>query len=41
VGLLHHFEVVVDSGLEGIRKPDPEIFHRATSRMGVAASASI
>ncbi|MEZ4446608.1 MAG: HAD family hydrolase [Polyangiaceae bacterium] len=33
--LLAPFEVVVDSGVEGSRKPDPAIFHLATSRLGV------
>lgn len=35
VGLLPHFEVVVDSGLVGIDKPDPRIFHLAAERLGV------
>jgi len=30
------FEVILDSGVEGIRKPDPALFHRATDRLGVA-----
>lgn len=33
VGLAPWFEIVVDSALEGVRKPDPEIFRRALSRM--------
>lgn len=41
VGLDGHFELVVDSALEGVRKPDPEIFRRALSRMQVAASAAL
>jgi putative hydrolase of the HAD superfamily len=41
VGLLSHFEVVLDSALEGVRKPDPEIFRRALARMQVAASAAL
>ena len=36
-GLGAHLELVVDSHYEGIEKPDPEIFHRALSRMGVRA----
>ena len=36
VGLRGHFELVVDSHLEGVNKPDPEIFERALHRMGVA-----
>jgi putative hydrolase of the HAD superfamily len=35
VGLAPHIELVVDSHLEGVRKPDPEIFHRAMARLGV------
>jgi putative hydrolase of the HAD superfamily len=34
-GLLGHFELVVDSGVVGIDKPDPGIFHLALERMGV------
>jgi putative hydrolase of the HAD superfamily len=41
VGLGDAFEVVVDSAHEGVRKPDPEIFWRATRRMGVDPSAAI
>ncbi len=37
-GLLHHFEVVVDSGKVGISKPDPEIFRIALSAMDVIPS---
>jgi putative hydrolase of the HAD superfamily len=35
VGLSPLFEVVVDSGLEGVRKPDPAIFQLALTRMGI------
>ncbi len=28
------FEVIVDSSEEGVRKPDPEIFHRTLKRLG-------
>lgn len=28
------FDIVVDSGVEGIRKPNPEIFHLAMKRLG-------
>jgi REG-2-like HAD superfamily hydrolase len=34
-GLRGHFELVVDSGLVGIDKPDPRIFHLALEQMGV------
>jgi putative hydrolase of the HAD superfamily len=36
-GLGDHLELVVDSHYEGIEKPDPEIFRRALSRMGLRA----
>jgi HAD superfamily hydrolase (TIGR01549 family) len=35
VGLRPHFELVIDSGLVGIDKPDPRIFHLAAERMGI------
>jgi HAD superfamily hydrolase (TIGR01662 family) len=41
VGLAVHFEVILDSALEGVHKPDPEIFRRALSRMGVAAERAV
>jgi HAD superfamily hydrolase (TIGR01662 family) len=41
VGLASHFEVVLDSELEGVRKPDPEIFRRALKRMQVAAEEAL
>jgi HAD superfamily hydrolase (TIGR01509 family) len=34
VALSEHFETVVDSGLVGVRKPDPAIFQLALTRMG-------
>jgi len=41
VGLRDAFEVVVDSTVEGVAKPDPQIFELALSRMGVPASDAI
>ena len=38
VSIDHYFECVIDSTLEGVRKPDPEIFRRALSRMQVSAA---
>jgi putative hydrolase of the HAD superfamily len=35
VGLSEYFETVVDSGIEGVRKPDPAIFRLALTRMGI------
>jgi putative hydrolase of the HAD superfamily len=34
VGLAPFFEVIVDSAIEGVEKPDPRIFHIALERMG-------
>jgi HAD superfamily hydrolase (TIGR01509 family) len=36
-GLLEFFEVVVDSTIAGVEKPDPAIFHAALEALGVAA----
>jgi putative hydrolase of the HAD superfamily len=41
VGLGDAFEIVVDSAHEGIRKPDPEIFHRAVGRMGLSPGEAL
>lgn len=35
------FDLVVDSCLEGIRKPDPLIYERALERLGVEPSAAV
>jgi putative hydrolase of the HAD superfamily len=35
VGVAHHFEAIVDSHNEGVRKPDPEIFRRALDRLRI------
>ncbi|MGP8072435.1 MAG: HAD family hydrolase [Thermoplasmata archaeon] len=35
VGVLRYFERIVSSGTEGVAKPDPAIFHRATERLQV------
>jgi len=34
-GVREHVEFVLDSGLEGIEKPEAEIFHRGCERMGL------
>jgi HAD superfamily hydrolase (TIGR01509 family) len=34
-GLADLFEFILDSALEGVEKPDPEIFQRALDRMGL------
>lgn len=36
-----YFGCVVDSALEGVRKPDAEIFRRALARLGVEASRAM
>jgi HAD superfamily hydrolase (TIGR01509 family) len=41
VGLLDYFELVIDSHLEGVQKPDPEIFRRALVRLGVHAERAV
>ncbi len=35
-GLSQHLDLIVDSHLEGVEKPDPEIFRRALDRLEVA-----
>jgi len=41
VGLGDAFDLVVDSALEGVRKPDPEIFGRAAERLGLPPKACL
>lgn len=41
VGIRPHFDVVVSSGTEGVRKPDPEIFRRALARAGARPEESV
>lgn len=40
-GLRHYFEVVVDSGVAGVEKPDPAIFRAALDVLGVAAEEAL
>lgn len=40
-GVAHHFERIVDSHHEGVRKPDPEIFRRALERLGIRSDETI
>lgn len=35
LGLTPHLSLIVDSHLEGVEKPDPAIFHRALTRLGI------
>jgi putative hydrolase of the HAD superfamily len=41
LGLLRLLDVVLDSGEEGVEKPNPEIFRRALARTGVAAGEAV
>jgi putative hydrolase of the HAD superfamily len=41
LGLINYFELVIDSHLEGVQKPDPEIFRRALVRLGVPAERAV
>jgi putative hydrolase of the HAD superfamily len=41
LGLASSFDVLVDSFVEGVEKPDPEIFRRALSRLGASASRAL
>ncbi len=41
LGIRDRFEVVVDSEVEGVRKPDPEIFRRALARMHAEAATAM
>jgi len=41
VGVLESFDLVVDSGLLGVEKPDPRIFQAALERTGVPASRAL
>ena len=41
LGIAGYFETVLISGAEGVSKPDPEIFRRAVSRLGVRAEETV
>jgi putative hydrolase of the HAD superfamily len=41
LGVGEYFDVRVISGVEGMEKPDPRIFHLAMSRAGVNAASSV
>jgi putative hydrolase of the HAD superfamily len=41
LGVTDYFPVRVISGIEGVEKPDPEIFRIALERAGVAAEESV
>ena len=40
-GLRDRFDVVVDSSVAGVEKPDPRIFHLALEQLGVAAGDAL
>jgi HAD superfamily hydrolase (TIGR01509 family) len=40
-GLRQYFDVVVDSSVVGLEKPDPRIFHAALDQLGAAASETL
>jgi len=40
-GVRHYFDVVVDSALAGVEKPDPAIFRAALDALGVAAEEAV
>ncbi len=40
-GLARSLELIVDSHLEGVEKPDPEIFRRALARLDVPADRTV
>ena len=41
LGIAGYFGTVLISGAEGVSKPDPEIFRRAVSRLGVTAEETV
>jgi len=41
LGLDVVFDLIIDSAEEGIRKPDPAIFHRACQRLGVPPECAV
>jgi putative hydrolase of the HAD superfamily len=40
-GLREYFDVVIDSALVGVEKPDPRIFHAALEALGVAPEEAL
>jgi putative hydrolase of the HAD superfamily len=39
--LLEHFDAIVESSVEGVRKPEPEIYSRALERLSAAVGRSV
>jgi putative hydrolase of the HAD superfamily len=40
-GLRQYFDVVIDSALVGVEKPDPRIFHAALDALGISAEETL
>jgi putative hydrolase of the HAD superfamily len=41
LGIAHHFKAILISEIEGVRKPEAEIFHRAMTRLGCAPAEAV
>lgn len=41
LGIAGYFGTILISGVEGVSKPDPEIFHRAVRNLGVTAEETV
>jgi putative hydrolase of the HAD superfamily len=41
LGILHRFDLVINSAREGVKKPDPAIYHLALERLGVAPHEAV
>ena len=41
LGLARHLQLVLDSHIEGVEKPDPEIFRRALARLSLSAPRTV
>jgi putative hydrolase of the HAD superfamily len=41
VGLSEHLDLVVDSGVVGVEKPDPRIFHHAARALGIRPADAV
>lgn len=39
--IAHHFDAILISEIEGVRKPDPEIFHRALHRLDCTPAEAV
>ena len=41
VGIAHYFSIIIDSHIEKVEKPDPEIFRRALNRLNLKAEETL